>query len=1630
MLEQGEAELELQQPGLELGDTILILGGDLNGTVAKIYGTSEDRFTIQAKGDTSRVIHIPLLVTEDYQGPDPDLGINEISLLEKAVVPGFVNLVEMHAGDYVEALQDGKRYGEYKITSINEEEDSAVFEDSAGGETNVVFGFTGIPRDLPFEVLRVKEQPTSPANQNEGSPEAGQEEAPAGLEKEENLEEEAEELEEQAEEGEGFEIEFGETVQLAVEEEVKQLSSADRLYPDVYQRSEMFANLIRMLPQPQQKDAIKLQEVRRLVEMMLIMRNDVVRYGKTGEPRGIKQTTVETLAELMKRPHIPLSRKVATMKKMLYLDRHWEHPELDGPEGDVLDEEGESTGLVARYLTDLVKEAAVVEESFKMDTGEVIIGPMPKHYMDMEKYKSKIQTPYLLTQGESVVQHDEEVFRNIVPGSDEEMTVLGLQDDDHKITKSLGEVGAFNPPNLRTTDFAVTRLLKSRIGRFLSGERERVIESGEAPSYENILVFPLTTLRDLGPIRSGSLAQDVSLGMMRPRLMNDILEEYPVEESPDANSILNLGVKGNILGNVTIKDWLSGLQMVINGGGDAYTLLQGYGLSGVEFSKEQFDVIQTKIEQRLAALKVFMKDEREKAASALANLKFEANPVLADADAAALLSRLEGEPELLKVLEDVREFMGELAGVDSNWFSHVFLKYPDFTIAVLGQQAAIVARERQRFLREQYLEALHKGFRAKMKEKLAGKPPVVNKCIHVEELAKARKAGHVHADEPGDITRMKLLIKFFNRFRGQTKDDWVWCNVCKNHLICGHEFLQLQEFLRPKEQEVLHKELLLKYSGGAFAGKFICKVCGQAIAELDFDTSIEFDDEGRPMMGRSVMVDKDALEEDEIEGLLTGPAEVVEELNFGTPELNFYYKTVKRVAELVGVNPEQGDYRKMVSRIGEYMSTIPPREVYARLTAGKKADDYDVYRNSRLIAAAGATLLLNVQTRIPDYIVYYSNSECRRGLFGYPLEAGENFSGVECIISTLAGVNDREAPWNLTGLQGISDYIKRAERLTKLVKGLVDEFSKSPAMQTALKKKRDYQQETLGYIGTDKKDILAKTFRPIPYVVGAEEAAEEMVVAAAADPKKKATAWIRLAHGLAKRSAALNPDSPYTETTCCLHELNDPSKFWREKAADLPALEPRELGAPPYRSKTLTTTFYTEKPELVEGKLNPAEYYKLFMRVCYQGPNKGLGHELGLGDRPICSLCGLQFSQNPSLTSSKENDADIKASLESQGIVINEQTFLELLQTSQQKSFIPTEEIPAIPRAENTFTRLAEGTAPLDGWKEMLRQVQLNMSELGASPSDVQIAQAADVIVGILTEKEAAIRMRIKDRAFRVLESLTRRTPRECGEAALAYLVVPFQRWLTGVQKENFRILDSYEVSKEVKADLLDKGLLSHLQPIGNGSPPIGLIRRKILAFVKEMSEYCKNVFPTLRAITTPGGRLMVNYLLRAYIMGSVQRLLDPHHRPDEGEEEEEVAPDFKTLYTSLGQALTKFTQGSSVPSEEEIRTMLEQRAEAEKQKFLNKLDRMTKERRQVELTNKKLGLGDWAVGGTKAIRQYDDDRYEAERQERMEAGLTDWDMSNVGEEGRAFDMFGFVAEEMNERDGGYDVVQEGEDDF
>ncbi len=1570
-------------PGIHIGDRVLLTGGNLDGTRGKLYGMYPDHLAILPDGVTDRIIRIPLV----DGAPDPELNLEAFDILEEATRPGFVQLTGMRAGDILQTFSaDGVPGGVFTVDSLNLEEDSAILRSESGEQIPIGFGFTGIPQSegFDFEVMRAREPPGIPKgasaededeeaeDQGEGVDDEGEPMDRIGIKAEGEGEGEGQGEGEGEGEGQGEEETFEVVEEIApTEGRLKKKESADRVILDVFQKSDLLTQLIQTLSPEDQKNPVKLQEIRRRMEVLMYLQKKVVRYGNTGEPLGLLQTSVTTLAEYIKHVTIPMARKVVPATKIIYAS---EEAELDGD-------------LQIEVLKGIVDRAAALQKEMDVDGG-VHLG-LPLFYVHMDKYRSIVQSPYIFPP-DRAVEVDQEAFRSDMPNfADGEAAVTARDVFDSNKT-----------PPLIQVPYSMVRLVKPTL--VTVNDTTRILEGGDSARSTNTLLFPRTVGKVFGPIRSGMLARDISYGMKSPVPLSSVLSALGTPtEFPSATNILSIGTEGSIQGTVLLETWLDLQNYVLFGQGDIYETLVGYSLDKLEFTQEQQAVLSHKIQQGIAAFRLYITKKREENRAALANLRFTRNDLLPLDRVGRLHTRLANEPSFQPMLQELDQKVGkELAEIDTMWFSYLYTKFPDFFLAALGENAQVLTKFRHAHVRDSILRSIYSAYLDTVVVQNEGEQPEENRCPHMKVLYAVEKT-------QDDVERMKKYIALLGEFRGETVDSWINCRVCKKHLLCMHELLLVQEYLRPKEKAVLHKELLLTYSGGQFSGRYMCKHCGKSIGELELDTSLEFDDQGQPLIGRAVLEEPD-VDMDEVSDLLEGEEE--EDLGFNEVQKR-YLRVFKQVTGRLGINPEPNDYRSMVDLLSQYLLTLISREEYAELLKAKRVrQDYDIYYNIRYVAAVTAILLVNIQCRIPDYTIYYSRAECKDGFMGFPVSGDESMVGVHCVTSIVASIQEKEEPWNLTSLQKLADITKRREVLQPIVVKLIEEFVETkPLYQAALKRKRDYMKKLFGTTTGVKRDTFSSSFRPEPYVVVSEAAAAPILPEGAA-PHFKATAWIRQAHALAKETTSLKDGSVLSQTTSCLHSILRPNEFWEGRS--MPPLPQKVAEERQTRTKTLATrNIYTPK-ERVSGKVEEQNYYKLFLDVCYTGARKGFPHELGLG--LTCLRCGVTFDENPNLPAVVESRPEAqrveeekvrtkqKAGLEQQGIDIGADSFTDLLLTSHRLAKLETPKPKRLAGTDAFLQEMADLPA-FEGWGGMLLAANKALEELG-EVSELQIVKAAEPLVTRILEVEEDIGRRLGEDVKDALISMTTGTVAQTGEFVRSYLIIPFQRWISGISRDSYSILKSYTLDYEAEEAILTKGMGRHLSPLLEDAPE-GVLLESVQAFVKELSTACNTLFPKLRSIFVRGGVTMVRYILRAYIMGCVDRYINPNFASGE-------SVPIEKLYTSVKKALLRYSVGSRVPNEREIQTRLEERVEEEKQLFIGSLAGMTAEKKKVELMNKQLGIGKWAVKD-KDIRKYNSERFLVEQRERIEGGFA------VGAEG-----------DVGTGSEGYDNAQIAEDDY
>jgi hypothetical protein len=249
----------------------------------------------------------------------------------------------------------------------------------------------------------------------------------------------------------------------------------------------------------------------------------------------------------------------------------------------------------------------------------------------------------------------------------------------------------------------------------------------------------------------------------------------------------------------------------------------------------------------------------------------------------------------------------------------------DLMLAVLAGQPHGIAKYRAKFVNNQYSEKVREKLMIAIHNEEEQYQPSINTCPHVKNMNTIDKV-------QDDAQRMQLLTKFLRTYEKTKKDNFVICNirVHDSNCLCEHTYLQLQEYLHPREKDTIHKELLLRFSAGVFQGRFICGNCGQTISNLEFDTSLEYGDTGAPMMGRAELVDTEAMEEDEM-NILLGKDTTLPENTLDTPAKTLYYQKTVELFDAIGITPDADACLRIINGIDTRVLSRPSMDTYAKL---------------------------------------------------------------------------------------------------------------------------------------------------------------------------------------------------------------------------------------------------------------------------------------------------------------------------------------------------------------------------------------------------------------------------------------------------------------------------------------------------------------------------------------------------------------------------------------------------------------------------------------------------------------------------------------------------------------------------
>jgi len=1595
-----ETKQEIQEEegsSINLGDRILIESRKYKTTLGKIYYVDESIIRVLPDGVSDRLYDFPLNNGEFA----PELGVTSIEF-EEGPRTSFVGLIGLRANSKIDSFSaNGEPIGIFTIKEVNEEQDSAIIVDSTDGEILMDFGGRGIPLDAPFAVIRL-----SPVTEGTYGTE--------GKEDNEGKEgEEAEGNEEEVEDDEEI-IEIG-TLTIPLAETIIEIVAKDQTFPDSSQKSDLITDLLSYFNESSRKNPVLKKRIRSLTELFFQLKADITSSKDDGSISGEKKISFETLSEIFENKPVPLARPVLSTKRVLQVDLL-----EDSAAVKYTDEVN-----IYNFENTITASEQFIETYGGLQAGQDMPteGSIPIFYQWLNGLFQRFPLGDVYEGDNYIFASDAEFLRHDIDGV-EGFEVLNRDSDDVITDSDLG----YTPISLR-------RGLGPTIRKQGEGGQRVAIRASKA-DVKFYLLFPEKAAGNIGATRTGSLFMDIMRSKNELFSLSKLIEKIgdPTEE-PDATNILMLKSNSPTIANISWKEYLSVIlkTMTPTGVGDVKKFLNDYGVINKEFTVEQQEAIQERVVEVITLLRSLIR-------KLITDIKAEPSTyesIQGEEFKEYILNTVSEHPALKEIINNSKQQTPGWAQTDIGLLGALYHYSQDYALSVLGKEPIGIQRERLRATRNRFIKSLHDAQKVRQNLQNQGAEPEVNPCPHVDSLNQIRRV-------KDDGERIALLTIFIRNYQASIKDRWLSCNYCSRNLVCQHELLQVQQYVHPREFDVLQKEIILNFTGGTFGAKHICKNCGIPISDIEFDRNVEFDDEGRPMNGRGQVVDKDALEQENIANKIGG---IEDEIEFETEDKTLIYHTARQICDRIGIFPDAAGYKRIVNRVNVELLR-QDRAAYnetqkRKREKGEKGSDYDIYINRLLVGFTAACLLLEIQMKIPDYSMRYAVPGCRAGFDGFPLyptadpKSTADSTGIHYIACAINGITSDKAPWVLTGWQQERSDAKRQLIISNAIIMVIKSLSLEPSTQIALEKKREYLKEIFGKESDTGRPSEKLPYRFLPPIESSVEAA----VATAAEPvvpeaaingiadSSLALNWIRAANKIVKINARIVQNSPFTETGCCFTRIENPGQFWYEKRGELPPLPARQkikfaLAKQswffvPFVARELVKTE-------VETPINLA--YKIFGRICWKGVRIGQPHELGFDGK--CDWCDIQipievlYPDVDKVGKPVVGDNALQDTFTEQGIPITKESFESLLQANHTvnsfKSYLP-------PKPQESGLILnAIGSIqpePIQEWKDRVASAISRISLLKEGAAGAEIADAVEDIAAAVSLAEANVTKRIGEDAYGVVLSMFNESVTNVFEVVKSCFIIPIQRIITVYDTDQLKVHRQYDLSKDHELDIFT--ILKQHTKISSSINrdtlgDYGLAKYRY--YIDQMSAILKMV-SELKTSRIAYGTYILPYIARALVMGPLADLLDPNKTPSDSIVAGlSAGKSAKSIIVTVRALIQQYMKEKLSYSPDLIREKIAKADEKELDSFIDDLDKMTDDDKKLELIRKSLGLGRWAIGGSKLIYSYDPDQYDKERESRLDQYQAEPTDRSQGREADKFGIFSFK-NDYTERDGGYDFV-------
>jgi hypothetical protein len=1626
---------------------------DSTTLIGNVYYRSNDEISIQPLQAVNKLYTFEMEETEEGEEVYKEYHeVSEVIILKKRVVESFVEQQGFYIGQGIDTMKaDGTLGTSYIIREINKNDDFIIVAENIAEEKTVEdepeevkvlqtiqFDFIGIPRNDEFEFIMIMNKVLqAPEEVNDMVPDETEEEIPVV---DDIIEEEDE-------------------INVVLPKIYREVKAYEQYIPNDLQKLDAYNELIKLLPLAKQTDPKEIRRINRTIETLFYLKESIVSYEANGTKRIMKPISVKTIADLIATTTIPLGRPVLDVKKKIY-DKN----------------EDAETLIFAQFIDERKQMKAELDPPPKPKPSDK---PNPKEKKEKAEepkltmnlnqlagFLQRYESPWIPSPNEQANEmqsmyhafHDTDFFRNHAPELDnanefkEETEGLNAS-NSKKEDPTIGKLPFSIERALSITYRKIKYDVKKRRMAVDPNENKELFLPAEHGLIVSYLLFPLDAAAYLGNIRSNHLALDSGLSKLPYMTMRDIILKYgtPVQIG-SSDKITIFTPDSTKIGNVPIEDYIYNSTIIGMRMSDMFLALVHYGFTSLELTIPLYDTLVYKIHKyqrrfinEMNRLRDEMKNMYDSASEPLTNYLL---------DNISWLQLLYNQPIIKEDLLNYEKYNPTLIASDVGKLCYLFRKYSEYVQVSIGRKSDLIAIARESVIRMQYIEAERN--RKLADENTSTGRIMANRCKHVSSLVTIRKIYD-------DTERFTKLIEWYKQFQGTFTDNWTQCKVCHKNLLCIHERLQLQGFIFPAEKSEIDKKILLVHSGGQFQGRFICKHCGQAIREFEFDNTIEFDDEGRPKSGHTALEDDIEVVMEKILNEVIETKEHIDSkrIKFITPDSRHYYTVLGRCIGLMGIDFSVSQINQTLVRIemfmGKYIST---KEEYD----STNEISYEEYHATAILYITIVFIFLEIQSTIPPYHRQYIINSAVYHLNGYPLTDDKHTVVYMSIVLMDSVMN--VYPWNAISFFTKADKQMKLEDIATELVNYIDLAIQNQDIAEGLRKRRKYDSTA-----TTILEEVPASFLPEPIYMVKQKRLDTSGMALQSNKRNmiRVNYWIKMAHDMVEKEIRESQKgvrhSVFAESSCCPVPINNPQ--WKRVEDDTYSIGIRGLF--PKQIPMLSTPFVPRPLHTDLIKPDAELYYRLFLTYCAKGPFKGHVHELGITNK--CIRCGFTFPESDapnkriaqySGTSKVELkriadgiEAKNREIVQNNDITASKAEFTHLLDIIHTKHAAFSYDMPQyVTPLKETLQELSAARIP--NWDNVCKDIanilpHLHDSDITGKLNNIATvsSQFVDTIKRLYTKDLRKKQVSTLEDDIRIIAYIGTLPWNTFCDTLQSYFVVPFQRLISNFSDSMLKVpfeleavLSESHVSSginkiiETEIELFTTMTISNAIADAKKYPKnpenrteeqhkdIATLHFIISDIIQKYTTSLSSIISFKHAICfreMKTGNIKIDEMFLQYIKniilcGSLHVLLNENTEP--------IIQNI--LMEALSIQLKKCYHERVIFDPKVIAERIEVRNEKERSNILNKFNNMDEDERKLEILKKKLGLGDWSVGGTKLIYAYNADYWDLEREKRIEAGIDDFPGLHDNQPvTTTFDIFTMDA---GREDDGYDVREQNDD--